>query len=112
MPQAQVAMVPQAQVNYGQMTVQTQIPVQQAALLQASNQTQLSAQQMAALQTLLAGQKSGPAAKPCCRSVGDAPGAAQRVPEEAERIAATARGDARSGCRRRRRNAASSPWRE
>jgi hypothetical protein len=56
--QPNVAMVPQATLNYGQVTVQSQVPVQQ----QGSAQLQLNAQQLAALQAALAGQN--PASAP------------------------------------------------
>lgn len=72
-----MTMVPQASVGYGQMTVQTQVPVQQAALLQASGQGQMTNQQMAALlQAALAAQKTEP------RSPAAAPAATPSIQDQ------------------------------
>jgi hypothetical protein len=53
-PQGGMMMVPQQTVGYGQVTVQGQMPVQQAALLQQTGQGAFTVQQLAQIQAALA----------------------------------------------------------
>jgi hypothetical protein len=64
MAAANVAMVPQPTLSYGQVTMQSQIPVSQLGLQQSGAQVTLNAQQMAALQAALSGvpQQAPPSA--------------------------------------------------